>query len=143
MTQGRWALSSLALAFALACNGQEAPSSQGTALPTEVDSARPRAPAPAAPLAPVACPDPQCPLFDWMEAHMEPSLVAGDLESLAGQFDAVAAWSPPGYANWASIARDGAAAARDGAADAARAACRSCHEQYGSRYQRELRSHPM
>jgi hypothetical protein len=78
-----------------------------------------------------------------MAAHPEPALLASDFAALAGALDAAAAWAPDGYSNWASIARDGAGAARAGDAEAVRAACRSCHEQYRSRYQRDLRSRPL
>jgi hypothetical protein len=144
MTHRRWARLGLALAgLGVACTEQDTASRPNTASPVEVASAPSAAAPPPAPPSPTPCPDPSCPLFDWMETQMEPALVTSDFTALATQFDAVAAWAPPGYANWASIARDGASAARVGAADAVRAACRSCHAQYGTRYEHALRSHPM
>jgi hypothetical protein len=127
------------------CTSREPPTDPGT--PPALDLEPPHGspgPTPAA-TAPVVCKDPPCPLFDWMATRMQPALLTADLAALEAQFDYVAEKAPPGpgYPNWASIARDGASAARDGAADAARAACRSCHEQYGARYARELRSRPI
>jgi len=144
MTRRRSAWLGLALAgLAVACSEQEASPGSGVAIPVPVDRAGAQTSSRASASPPVACPNAPCPLFDWMETRMEVALVEGDFLALATQFDTVAGWAPVGYANWASIARDGASAARAGAADAARAACRSCHDQFGSRYERELRSHPM
>jgi hypothetical protein len=52
-------------------------------------------------------------------------------------FVALADIAPPGYTNWASIARDGADAARAEDLDAVKSACRSCHAQYEDRYRRD------
>jgi hypothetical protein len=80
-----------------------------------------------------------CPLQAWMKANMGRAAVAQDLPALAQSLAYVAKLAPEGYANWESIARDGAAAAQMGDFVAARAACRSCHEQYKHRYRAELR----
>lgn len=48
-----------------------------------------------------------------------------------------------GYPNWVSISKDGAKAARAGDLDAAKAACRGCHEQYKKKYKVELRQRPI
>ena len=45
-----------------------------------------------------------------------------------------------GFPHWASISRDGARAARAGQYDAAKAACRACHDQYKDKYKRDLRT---
>jgi len=125
-----------------ACAGGDSPADLGAPSAVHLD-VPPRASASAAraPAAPITCKDPPCPLFDWMATHMEPALEAGDLAALEAQFAELPAMAPPprDYPNWVSIARDGASAAQAGEGDAARAACRSCHEQYVDRYARELR----
>jgi len=63
-----------------------------------------------------------------------------DLKAAAAALDKSAAFGPAGYANWASIAKDGAAAARAGKEDAVKASCRSCHDQYKQKYKTENRS---
>jgi hypothetical protein len=78
-----------------------------------------------------------------MAARAEPALVRADFAALSALLEEVGAGAPPGYANWASIAADGANAARAAEIDAVRAACRACHEQYADRYARELRSGPI
>lgn len=75
-----------------------------------------------------------------MKAHADPPALAGDLSALAEALDAIAAFAPPGYTNWASISNDGAAAARVGDLSAAKASCRSCHDQYKPAYKSELRA---
>lgn len=84
-------------------------------------------------------PLPDCPLQGWMRAHAEAPLASGDLPALAESLDAISKMAPPGYTNWASIARDGAATARTNQVDAVKAACRSCHQQYKTKYKAELR----
>jgi hypothetical protein len=64
---------------------------------------------------------------------------ARDFVALVPALDRVAAFSPPGYPNWGSIARDGASAARVENLDAVKASCRGCHNQYRDRYKREMR----
>lgn len=51
--------------------------------------------------------------------------------------------TPDDMPNWASIARDGRRAAAEGDDLAVRAACRACHESYGSAYANKLRSAPL
>jgi hypothetical protein len=48
-------------------------------------------------------------------------------------------YAPAGYTNWVSISKDAATAARAGNINAAKAACRTCHDQYKKRYQSEIR----
>jgi hypothetical protein len=74
-----------------------------------------------------------------MKTKLNPPTMAKDLPALAAALDEVAAFAPPGYAHWASISKDGASAARSGDLDAAKASCRSCHEQYKAKYKTELR----
>ncbi len=68
---------------------------------------------------------------------------AQDFAALATALDTVAAFAPPGYQYWASIARDGAEAARAQSLDAVRAACRGCHRQHRANYKREMRDRPL
>ncbi len=95
-----------------------------------------------------ACGDaplPPCPLYAWMKAKAGPAAGHADADpaTLAAVLDQIATFAPPGYPNWASIARDGAAAARAGQGDAAKASCRGCHTQYKARYKTELRGRPL
>jgi hypothetical protein len=66
-------------------------------------------------------------------------LSARDFGAMAVALDKVAGLSPSSYANWGSIARDGASAARVENLDAVKAACRGCHGQYRDRYKKEMR----
>jgi hypothetical protein len=70
-------------------------------------------------------------------------MMAGDLPNIAGALDKVGKLAPPGYSNWASIAKDGADAARAGNLAAAKRACGSCHDQYKAKYRTELRTRPI
>ena len=74
-----------------------------------------------------------------MKANTNPAIAANDLPGLASALDKAATLGPPGYGNWASIAKDGAKAAKGGDMTAAKASCRTCHDQYKTRYKAELR----
>jgi hypothetical protein len=84
------------------------------------------------------CGDLPCPLRTWMKRVVAPALDNRDAAALGSAFDELATLAPPGYPNWASIARDGADAARVQHVEAVRGACRGCHSQYRERYKREL-----
>lgn len=84
-------------------------------------------------------PQPDCPLQAWMKANTNPPIAANDLPALATALDKTATFAPPGYGNWATIAKDGAKAARGGDMTAAKASCRTCHDQYKQKYKTELR----
>lgn len=91
---------------------------------------------------PAACgkkPLPDCPLQGWMKANTTPAVSAKDMPALATALDKIATFAPPGYTNWASIAKDGAKAARADDMTAAKASCRTCHDQYKKKYKTELR----
>lgn len=109
------------------------------------DAAAPpsKAPTPGASDAkPLACgkkPLPDCPLQGWMKTNANPPMAAADTPALGEVFDAMVKFAPPGYSSWASISRDGAKAARLGKLDGAKAACRSCHEQYKAKYRLAFR----
>jgi len=97
-------------------------------------------------VAAVACgdkPAPACPLAAWMKANATPAITTQDYDALADVLDKTVALAPPGYVNWASIARDGAAAARVQSLDAVKASCRSCHNQFRGRYKAEMRARPL
>ena len=85
------------------------------------------------------CGDLPCPLRTWMKRVVAPALDNRDAAALGSAFDELATLAPPDYPNWASIARDGAAASRAGNIPAARASCRGCHTQYRARYHADLR----
>jgi cytochrome c553 len=74
-----------------------------------------------------------------MKANANPPVMTGDLPALAAALDKIAAFAPPGYTNWASVAKDGAAAARSGDLTATKASCRTCHDQYKKKYKSEMR----
>lgn len=85
-------------------------------------------------------PLPDCPLQAWMKANMNPPSLAGDTAALATALEKAASFAPAGYTNWASICKDGAKAAKGGDLAAAKASCRSCHDQYKKKYQAEMRT---
>jgi hypothetical protein len=110
------------------------------------EAGAPAAAAKPAPTASVACgdaPAPPCPLAAWMKANASPAITKPDFDALAGVLDQTVALAPGGYPNWASIARDGAAAARAQDLSAVKASCRSCHNQYRYLYKAQLRSRPL
>ncbi|MBX3225791.1 MAG: hypothetical protein KIT84_30560 [Labilithrix sp.] len=77
-----------------------------------------------------------------MKENANPPMQKPDLPALAEALDKMVAFAPPGsdYPNWVSISKDGAAAARNGDAQAAKASCRSCHDQYKKKYKAEIRT---
>jgi len=85
-------------------------------------------------------PDASRPLAEWMRDAATRAFNSGDLETIAGAFEQMAAWAPPGYANWTSIASDGSDAARAGSIEGVKAACRGCHTQYEAQYRATLAS---
>jgi hypothetical protein len=78
-----------------------------------------------------------------MKANTAPAMSAQDFGALATALDRIATFAPPGYPNWPSISKDGAAAARAQNLDAVKASCRGCHNQYKDKYKKELRSRPI
>lgn len=85
-------------------------------------------------------PLPDCPLQGWMKLNTNPAVSANDLPALATALDKIVTFAPAGYTNWASIAKDGAKAARAGDMTAAKASCRTCHDQYKDKYKKEMRA---
>jgi hypothetical protein len=78
-----------------------------------------------------------------MKANTSAAMSSEDFEALSTALDKVVTFAPAGYANWASIARDGASAARAQNLDAVKASCRGCHNQYKDRYKKEMRDRPI
>jgi cytochrome c556 len=78
-----------------------------------------------------------------MKANATPAITTQNFDELAEVLGKTVALAPPGYVNWASIARDGADAARAQSLDAVKASCRSCHNQYRARYKAEMRARPL
>jgi hypothetical protein len=74
-----------------------------------------------------------------MKANVNTPMMGNDLPSLATALDKAAAFAPAGYTNWVPVAKDGAAAARSGDMAAAKASCRTCHDQYKQKYKDEMR----
>jgi hypothetical protein len=88
------------------------------------------------------------PLQVWMKQNMTPPMKAKNWLGMADSLEHAATLAPPnyataGYANWVSIAKDGANAARAADLDAVKAACRGCHEQYKTKYRTEMRARPI
>jgi hypothetical protein len=75
----------------------------------------------------------------WMKRVMAPASAEGNGAELAKALTYVAEHAPPGYDNWASIAKTGAAKAKDGDVDGAKAACKQCHDAYKDQYKSSMR----
>jgi hypothetical protein len=78
-----------------------------------------------------------------MKTNTSPAMAAEDFGTLAAKLDWLATAAPRRYANWASIARDGADAARAQSLDGVKGACRGCHNQYKDGYKKEMRDRPI
>lgn len=118
-----------------------APTASAAAVASGASGAAPKASSNAATTAAAAeCgtkPLPDCPLQAWMKANTNPAIAANDLPALATALDKTAGFAPAGYGNWASIAKDGAKAAKAGDMTAAKASCRTCHDQYKDKYKKD------
>jgi hypothetical protein len=82
---------------------------------------------------------PDCPLQAWMKGTLRSHFNSGNTERLAVAYDELAAHAPDGFSGWAESAAAGAEAARGGDMVAAKAACKSCHDQHRGRYRKEMR----
>jgi hypothetical protein len=111
-----------------------APSATMVAIPSSAVSTAQVSWADASEPAPPAADAGAAPLRAWMKREMGPAFGARKLPETAALLDQVAAHKLKGLPNWASIAKDGAAAARAGNYDAVKASCRTCHEQYKAKY---------
>jgi len=86
-----------------------------------------------------------CPLQGWMKANMTPALTVGDAPRLQRAFTRLADLAPTGYDGWRPAASRGADAASRGDFEAARRACKQCHEDSRTRYRASVnvRSRPL
>ena len=75
-----------------------------------------------------------CPLQVWMRHDMAPASAASDPERLAAALAKMATFSPVPSWRWNQSATEGADAAKRGDFDAARQACRRCHDTYKPLY---------
>jgi hypothetical protein len=131
-----------------ACSTTEPPRGEPAAahIPLAAPALDPAATSPPAPIAagsPVGAPPcgddaGVCTMHAWMKANVDVAIRVRDCRALTLSLERLAALAPPGYANWASIASDGADAARVEDVDAVKASCRGCHAQYADRYKKEL-----
>lgn len=74
-----------------------------------------------------------------MKANANPAVSSGDPAKMAEALEKMIKLGPPGYSNWRSITADGVKAAKAGNFDAAKASCRTCHDQYKAKYRTEMR----
>lgn len=88
-------------------------------------------------------PLPDCPMQGWMKANAAGVAAGDDAAALGAVLDRIARMAPPGYAGWAQISTEGAAAARSGDTKGGRAACSGCHNQFRARYKAEMRAAPV
>lgn len=119
-----------------------APTTSATAVASGASGAAPKASSSANTTAAAVAecgtkPLPDCPLQAWMKANTNPAIASNDLPALATALDKTAGFAPAGYGNWASIAKDGAKAAKAGDMTAAKASCRTCHDQYKDKYKKD------
>ena len=80
-----------------------------------------------------------CPLQAWMQKNANTAIQSGDAAKVGLALEQTAALAPSGYPNWQQISNDGAAAGKSGDFVAAKAACRTCHDQYKAKYKTEMR----
>jgi hypothetical protein len=83
-----------------------------------------------------------CPMQGWMKRVMAPASSGGDTADLAKALTYVAEHAPPGFTDWTSIAKAGAAKAKEGDGDGAKAACKQCHDAYKDQYKTTMRDRP-
>lgn len=86
---------------------------------------------------------PGCPMLRSMKGPITAAFAAKKAPELIAALATITSSAPAGYANWASISRDGAAAAKAGQWSAVKASCRGCHAQYKLKYIAEHRSEPL
>ncbi len=80
------------------------------------------------------------PLATWMAGNAGPALARADYAKLVRVFDRIAQMGPAsqGFERWAPIAREGARAASSKDLEAARRACKDCHDTMRARYRKSL-----
>ena len=80
-----------------------------------------------------------CPMQAWMKRVMGPASSNRDAPKLAEALTHVTQRVPPGYSEWAAIAREGAARASARDVDGAKASCKKCHDKYKADYRNTMR----
>jgi hypothetical protein len=80
-----------------------------------------------------------CPLEAWMKKNAQPAVASGETAEIAKSLEAMLKFAPPGYTDWNRICTQGITAAKAGDLSGAKAACRTCHDQYKKKYQAEMR----
>jgi hypothetical protein len=88
--------------------------------------------------------EPKTPLGRWMKPNMGAPLAGQDFPTLQKSLELVASKPPPGddYAQWSSMARDGAGAAAKQDLAGVKASCKKCHDAYKERYQKDFPTRP-
>jgi len=87
---------------------------------------------------------PKCPLQGWMSTVMQPAMASKDATKLAAALRQSAKYAPPGYARWAKIANDGAAAVEASHdVTSGKKSCTDCHNSYKSKFKTEVRARPL
>jgi hypothetical protein len=74
-----------------------------------------------------------------MKRVMAPASAEGKADALAKALTYAADHAPPGYAEWATIAKAGAGKAAAGDVDGAKASCKQCHDAYKDQYKSSMR----
>jgi len=82
-----------------------------------------------------------CPMQGWMQKNAQPAMATNDAAKVGAVLEQIAKMTPPGaYPKWEKISLDGAAAGKSGDFAAAKASCRTCHEEYKSKYKNDDRA---
>ncbi len=77
----------------------------------------------------------------WMQKNAQPAMQSNDAAKVGVVLEQIAKMTPPGaYPKWEKISVDGAAAGKSGDYGAAKASCRTCHEEYKSKYKNDDRA---
>lgn len=75
-----------------------------------------------------------------MQKNANPAVQSGDAAKVGAVLEQIGKMTPPaGYPNWEKISADGAAAGKSGDFTAAKASCRTCHDQYKAKYKTDDR----
>ncbi len=86
-----------------------------------------------------AAEEPKTDLGRWMKPNVGAALAGQDFDTLQKSLTLVASKPPPGnYPNWASMAKDGAAAAAKQDVKGVKASCKTCHDAYKKSYQADF-----
>jgi hypothetical protein len=83
-----------------------------------------------------------CPMQKWMKSVMASASSSNEGEKLAKALGYVAGHAPPGYDEWANIAKAGVAKAKADDIDGAKMSCKQCHDLYKDRYKATMRDRP-